>query len=84
MGIGSREFLSLFPPFFGRTTQVEQYAPGLYGLVQPLALTEGGGFDVRLRMTVAKLRDGSLLVGGRWASARAADAWSAYCLMSGV
>lgn len=57
---GSREFFSLLPPFFMRETTFEEYQPGLYGLTQPLSF--GKSFDVRLRMTVAKLGDGSLLV----------------------
>lgn len=45
-----------------RETTFEEYQPGLYGLTQPLSF--GKSFDVRLRMTVAKLGDGSLLVCG--------------------
>jgi hypothetical protein len=63
VGLGDREYLSLFPPFFMRTTTFQEFQPGLYGLTQPLAINpESGGFDVKLRMTVAKLGDGSLLV----------------------
>ncbi len=61
---GSREYLSLFPPFLWRTTKFEEFQPGLYGLTQPLALTDSAAFDVRLRMTVAKLADRSLLLVG--------------------
>lgn len=33
-----RKYLSLLPPFFSRATRLEEYGPGLWGLVQPLKL----------------------------------------------
>lgn len=54
-----RRFLSLIPPFFSRATELEEFSPGLWGLVQPFSLL---GVDIRLRMTAARLDDGSLLL----------------------
>lgn len=37
-----RKYLSLLPPFFSRATRLEEYGPGLWGLVQPLKLVRVG------------------------------------------
>lgn len=77
---GGREFLSLFPPFFMRTTTFEEFRDGLYVLTQPLALGSSG-FDVKLRMTVARLGDGSLLVGCRPQAAGCTAYMKASCVL---
>ncbi|KAL4436775.1 hypothetical protein ABPG75_003914 [Micractinium tetrahymenae] len=57
-----RRYLSLLPPFFGRATELEEYVPGrLWDLAQPLKL-DFQRFDIRLRMVVTRLPDGSLLL----------------------
>lgn len=38
----ARKYLSLLPPFFSRATRLEEYGPGLWGLVQPLKLVRVG------------------------------------------
>lgn len=54
------KYLSLLPPFFSRPTQLEEkFGAGLWGLAQPFNLL---GIDIRLRMTAARLPDGSLLL----------------------
>lgn len=58
----SRKFFSLLPPFFSRQTKIEQFGPGLFGLVQPLKIP--GQADIKLRMTISRLDDGTLLVVG--------------------
>jgi hypothetical protein len=57
-----QRYLSLLPPFLSRPTRLEEHGPGLWALVQPLPIP--GQFDVRVRMTIARLDDGSLLVKG--------------------
>jgi hypothetical protein len=54
-----RRYLSIIPPFFSRATELEEFAPGLWGLAQPFSLL---GVDIRLRMIAARLPDGSLLL----------------------
>jgi hypothetical protein len=56
-----RKYLSLLPPFFSRATRLEEYGPGLWGLVQPLKL-DFAKFDIQLRMVATCLPDGSLLL----------------------
>jgi hypothetical protein len=58
----ARKYLSLLPPFFSRPTRLEQFGPGLWGLTQPLKLEPISSFDIQLRMTAARLPDGSLLL----------------------
>ena len=58
----ARKYLSLLPPFFSRPTRQEQFGPGLWGLTQPLKLEPISSFDIQLRMTAARLPDGSLLL----------------------
>ncbi|PSC74690.1 isoform 1 [Micractinium conductrix] len=58
----SRRYLSLLPPFLGRATDLEELSPGrLWALTQPLKL-DWQAFDIRLRMVVARLPDGNMLV----------------------
>jgi hypothetical protein len=57
-----RRYLSFLPPFFSRTTVLEELAPNLWGLTQPLQIP--GQADIRIRMVVARLEDGSLLLCG--------------------
>lgn len=60
----TRRYTSFLPPFFSRPTVLETYDDGLWGLVQPLDLSALGLVDIGLRAVVARLGDGSLLVGG--------------------
>lgn len=54
-------FDSVLPPSKGRATRVDQYREGLWAFTQPLPIPLVG--DPDLRMTVARLLDGSLWVG---------------------
>ena len=54
-------FPSALPPRKGRATRVESIAEGLWTFTQPFPIPMVG--DPDLRMTVATLGDGSLLVG---------------------
>lgn len=58
----SRKYLSLLPPFFSRVTTLEELAPGLWAMAQPLK--PPGQADIRLRMTIATLSNGSLVLSG--------------------
>lgn len=76
-------FDSALPPFKGRATRVDEYREGLWAFTQPLPIPLVG--DPDLRMTVARLQDGSLWVGhsglnpalhsvNKWASAHLLNA----------
>ena len=56
-----RRYMSLLPPFVSRATRLEELGEGLWALVQPLKL-DWDAFDIQIRMTVARLPDGSLLL----------------------
>ena len=58
-----RRYLSILPPFFSRSTHLEEFGEGVWGLVQPLKVLNGKP-DVRLRMVVARLEDGTLALVG--------------------
>jgi len=58
----NRKYLSLLPPFFSRETTLETLGSQTWGFVQPLGLS--GQTDIRLRMVVARLDDGNLLLVG--------------------
>ena len=58
----SRKFLSILPPFFSRETTLEELAPGLWSMVQPLR--PPGQADIRLRCTLATLSNGTLALIG--------------------
>ncbi|KAI3425842.1 hypothetical protein D9Q98_007816 [Chlorella vulgaris] len=55
-----RKYRSLLPPFFSRATTLEEYdKDGLWSMTQPFNLL---GLDIKLRMVIARLPDGSLLL----------------------
>jgi hypothetical protein len=55
-----RKYRSLLPPFFSRATTLEEYdKDGLWSMTQPFNLL---GLDIKLRMVIAWLPDGSLLL----------------------
>eukprot|EP00873_Tetraselmis_striata_P019259 jgi/Tetstr1/439523/TSEL_027952.t1 len=59
MPASSRKYASLLPPFWERETTVERFCDGVWMFRQPMDLGAG---DVGMRMTVVKLRDGTLWV----------------------
>lgn len=58
----SRKYFSFLPPFFSRETTLKELAPGLWAMAQPLK--PPGQADIRLRMTIATLSNGSLVLSG--------------------
>lgn len=58
---GDQKFLSLLPPVRGRATAIEQLDDGLWTATQPL-LVPPGFTDAGLRLTAARMADGSLWV----------------------
>lgn len=57
-----RRYLSILPPFFSRSTTLEELGEGVWGMVQPLQVF--GQPDIRLRMVVARLEDDTLALVG--------------------